>query len=232
MTAAEVSQYCRDLESFLCQKNGGHLIRIVGPAFEQVRGWAERGIPLKVARRGIERYCERAAARGPRRRPVRIEFCEADILELFDDWRRALGVAAAGDEQAPQARKPPLAAHIQKVIERLVAVRAPDGAPAPGPGVVDGIVGELDRLLEPAHRARGQQRADIIERLSMLDAQLLQSVEQGLEPAAAERLRDEAEADLTQFGDRLTPEARTMALRAGFLRLVREAARLPHVAFE
>ncbi len=87
-------EYCRQLESYLCRKNDGHLIRIVGPAFEQVCAWAERGIPLKLAMRGVDRYFERYYAKGPRRRPVRIEFCEADVLDVFDEWRRS-GVGKA-----------------------------------------------------------------------------------------------------------------------------------------
>ena len=51
--------YCREIESYLCRKNDGHLIRIVGPAFDQVCGWAARGVPLKVACRGIDRCFER-----------------------------------------------------------------------------------------------------------------------------------------------------------------------------
>ena len=91
MTAVESpEEYCRQLESYLCRKNDGHLIRIVGPAFEQVCGWATRGIPIKVACRGIDRCFDRYYARGPRRRPVRIEFCEADVLDVFDEWRRAV----------------------------------------------------------------------------------------------------------------------------------------------
>ena len=70
------------------------MIRIVGPAFEQVCAWAARGVPLRVACRGIDRYFERDYAKGPRRRPVRIEFCEADVLDVFDEWRRAVGVPA------------------------------------------------------------------------------------------------------------------------------------------
>jgi hypothetical protein len=89
----EVDSYCRELEGYLCRKNDGHLIRITGPAFEQVQGWAHQGIPLKVAEAGIDRYFERYYRKGPRRRPVRIEFCEADVLDAFDDWRRAVGVA-------------------------------------------------------------------------------------------------------------------------------------------
>ena len=82
--APEVDSYCRQLEAYLCRKNDGHLIRIVGPAFEQVCGWAARGVPVKVAERGIDRYFERYYAKGPRRRPVQIQFCEADVFDVFD----------------------------------------------------------------------------------------------------------------------------------------------------
>src|SRR5678815_4934069 len=117
--------YCREVEAYLCRKNEGHLIRIVCPAFEQVCGWATQGVPLKIAFRGIDQYCERYYAKGPRRRPVRIEFCEADILDLFDAWRRAVGVTAAtgsitADE--PPARKSPLAAHIERAVARLTTL--------------------------------------------------------------------------------------------------------------
>src|SRR6476661_9393096 len=145
----DASDYCREIEAHLCRKNEGHLIRIVGPAFEQVCGWSNLGIPLKVALRGIDQYCERYYAKGPRRRPVRIEFCEADVLDLFDNWRRATGVSSAGDpgsaEEAP-SRKPSLAAHIERAIARLTTVR---GAGARGPAFgerVDAIVRELDGL--------------------------------------------------------------------------------------
>jgi len=102
-------------------------VRIVGPAFEKVCGWAEIGIPLKVAFRGIDQYCERYYVKGPRRRPVRIEHCEADILDLFDHWRRAVGVPAAavpeerdaeaGDE-SPR-RHGGLPRHLERVLARL-----------------------------------------------------------------------------------------------------------------
>ena len=90
----DVESYCRDLEAYLCQKNDGHLIRITGPAFERIEGWAQQGIPLKVAEAGIDRYFERYYRKGARRRPVQIVFCEADVLDAFDDWRRAVGLVA------------------------------------------------------------------------------------------------------------------------------------------
>ena len=57
-----------------------------------------------------------------RRRPIRIEFCAADILQLFDDWRRAVGVAPP-EAASAATRKPSLASHIERVVSRLIALR-------------------------------------------------------------------------------------------------------------
>src|SRR5438105_6271627 len=95
------ADYCREIEAYLCRKNEGHLVRIVGPSFELVCGWAQRGVPLKVAFRGIDRSVERYYAKGPRRRPVRIDFCEADVLDVFDEWRRAVGVSTSVPTSGP-----------------------------------------------------------------------------------------------------------------------------------
>src|SRR3954453_17483789 len=122
----DAAEYCRSLESYLCQKNEGHLVRIVGPVFGQVCGWASQGVPLAVAKKGIDQYCERYYAKGPRRRPVRIEFCEADILDLFDAWRRAVGVSsgdAGADASSDGGRPDPLPSHLERVIARLTAAR-------------------------------------------------------------------------------------------------------------
>ena len=41
-------EYCRAVESYLCKVNGGHLVRIVGPAFDRVCDWEARGIPVTL----------------------------------------------------------------------------------------------------------------------------------------------------------------------------------------
>src|SRR5688572_8754027 len=94
----DLGAYCRAVESYLCRRNEGHLVRVVGPAFDCVAAWAARGVPLRVAYRGIDRCVDRLAAKGNRRRPVKVEFCDADVLDVFDEWRRAVGVPAAAPE--------------------------------------------------------------------------------------------------------------------------------------
>jgi hypothetical protein len=226
----DVSEYCRQIETYLCRKNEGHLIRIVGPAFEQVSGWAVRGVPLSVAYRGIDQYCERYYAKGPRRRPVRIEFCEADILDLFDAWRRAVGVAPAG--AAPEVtRRPSLASHIDRVIARLTALRLAERS-AGFVREVDAAVTDLDAVRAETHHARGDRRTALVARLDEIDRRLMAAAAAEIPSGEAARLRGDAETELAPFAGRMPAEARTAASEAGFLRLVRETLGLPVIRFE
>ena len=225
--------YCRQLESYLCRKNDGHLIRIVGPAFEQVCGWATRGIPFKVACRGIDRYFERYYAKGPRRRPVRIEFCEADVLDAFDEWRRAVGVPAVepGDGDSEETRRQPsLPAHLERVIAGLTALRAgPDRSLG---DLLDPVVQELDSAKAAAKNIRGDARDRLLERLRVLERGLLQSARARLDAEATAAIEREAETELAPFRDRMPPEAYRLSREACIDRIVRERTRLPVLTFE
>jgi hypothetical protein len=207
----------------------------VGPAFELVSGWAAAGVPLKVAFQGIDRCCARLEARGPRRRPVRIEFCEADVLDAFDDWRRAVGVSAAapdGNSEARAGRKPALAAHVERVIARLANVRGPGTSTPPLHRHLEDAIRELESIAASAARARGEARAAIIDRLARMDDELMTTVIGQLDGARAGQLRAEAGEELAAFGSRMPPDARTKAIEAAFVRLVRESAGLPTIRYE
>jgi len=226
-------EYCREVEAYLCRKNEGHLIRIVGPAFEQVCGWATQGVPLKIACRGIDQYCERYYAKGPRRRPVRIEFCEADILDLFDSWRRAVGVTAAVPERTePTPKKPALAAHIERVVARLTSLRGGGRRSDSFAERIDAAVRELDSLAGDARAARGEARAGIIDRLRALDGSLIAAAAAEIDAESNARLRAEADTELLPFAQRMPSEALERARQAAFTRLLRESLGLPVLAYE
>jgi hypothetical protein len=234
----DYADYCRQLETYLCQKNGGHLIRIVGPAFDQVCGWAERGIPLTVACRGIDRFCERRQTKnGGRARPVRIEFCEHDIFDVFEEWRRAVGITLTGaDQEQPaqpqtqtQTKKPALAAHFERIVARLVARRAARSAAFEQ--YLERLLSELDHLSADARQARGEARATIVERLVTLDRELIEAAAAEVEPDAAARAQQEAEAEIAPFESRMAPDVRARALHAAYERLIRESLGLPTLRY-
>ena len=98
---ADVADYCRQVEAHLTRINGGHLVRVVGPGFALVKQWADEGIPLSVVFRGIELKAERHAA-GASKRPLSIEFCEADVLREFTA-RAEQDLAPYRDRLSPEA---------------------------------------------------------------------------------------------------------------------------------
>jgi hypothetical protein len=224
------AEYCRAVESYLCRKNDGHLIRIVGPVFEQVSGWAAQGVPLAVAFRGIDRYCERYYAKGARRRPVRVEFCEADVLSLFDDWRRAVGVGGAADSGAARETRDSLPAHLDRAIARLTALRA-RVSPALSDRI-DAAVRELDATRPTAAHARGEARETLLARLRALDAELLAAARQELDDARLAELSAGAAADIAPFAGRMAADARERATAAAFDRLLRDTIGLPTLSHE
>jgi len=250
----EPDSFCRELETHLCRKNDGHLVRIVGPAFEMVNRWAAQGIPFKVACRGIDRTFERYYAKGPRRRPVRLEFCEADVLDAFDEWRRAVGIgtaggggtapaggqvpgpgsAPAGGSESDGERARPghsLRAHLDRVVRRLTDLQAgpdtPDALAAAVGGLLDRLASERDR----SRSLRGEARAALIGQLERLDAELLTTALRITPSETLGKLREEAEDELAGLRERMPPEAYARALEAATARLVRERLRLPIVAY-
>ncbi len=227
----EAADFCRAIEDYLCRKNDGHLIRIVGPAFDQVCGWATRGVPLKVACRGIDRYFERYYAKGPRRRPVRVEFCGADVLDVFDEWRRAVGVAVPeAGEAEHHARPPSLPAHLERVVARLTTVRA--GEARALDAILDGLIRELDNARAGAKSLRGDARHALVDRLRVLDEQLIDAAREGCSAEMLQELRVEADRELAPFRARMPEEAYAQSRHACVNRLVRERLRLPVIAFE
>jgi len=233
----EVETYCRQIEAYLCRKNDGHLIRIVGPAFEQVCGWATRGVPIKVAERGIDRYFDRYYAKGPRRRPVQIQFCEADVFDVFDEWRRAIGVPVrddagdgAEDADAGSHRHGSLPAHLDRVIARLTAVRG--GADRSLDDVLDRFVRELDAARAGAKGLRGETRSAFLARLEAMDAELIASARTNADDALLHQLEAEADAELAPFRDRMVRDAFERSRQAAVDRLIRERRRLPVIRFE
>ncbi len=243
MSGSEISNYCRDIEVYLCQKNDGHLMRVVGPSFEVVSRWAASGVPLKVAFSGIDRYFERYYKKGPRRRPVRIDFCDADVLDVFDEWRRALGLAAdrasesvppmAGDgTQSGERKGPSLPSHLERVLLRLSNARGLGTLGPESDALLDRVSDELDAARVSARGLRGEARAQLIARLAEIDAEVMQLARASLGPGLQADLERQAEEELGAFRDHMAPDRFARTRETAVLRQIRERLALPTIAFE
>ena len=248
----DVPEYCRGIEAYLCRKNDGHLIRVVGPSFEIVSRWAQQGVPLKIAYAGIDRYFERYYRAGPRRRPVKIDFCEADVLDVFDEWRRAIGIAvdartagpesdgaAGGRELAsgesrianPESRGASLPAHLERVVLRLSSARARGALGDAFDALIDRVSAELDAARAKAGGVRGETRQALLDRLAEVDADVLRAARALLDDATRAGLAREADEELAAFRAAMAADTYARAREAAVDGLVRERFGLPTIRY-
>jgi hypothetical protein len=235
MNEGGAEDYCRALESYLCRKNEGHLIRIVGPAFDQVCGWSARGIPLRLAMSGIDRYFERYYAKGPEKGRC-IEFCEADVLDVLTNgsgqsaYRRRVGRMVRVMRRGPFRSTIRSTTHLRRVIARLTTLRA--GSDRSLDPVFDDVVRELDAARAKAKSLRGDAREALIDRLRQLDASLIGALRRRCDHSTLERLSAEADEELKPFRARMPAEAYQQSHQACVDRLLRERAGLPTISYE
>ncbi|MCH2277292.1 MAG: hypothetical protein MK358_00255 [Vicinamibacterales bacterium] len=219
------AEYCRAVETYLCEKNRGHLIRLVGPAFGLVRDWAEQGIPLKVVMRGIDTRVARLEAKSGRWRSLHIEFCESDVLRAFDDWRRAVGSSSGGNRPRGQG----LPKHLTNVMSRLSA-RLMASEPWPGfHAALDRTLLALDPILEQSRTARGPAYAGLLEQLKTVDGAMMRDVRTGADEASLAVAQAEAEAELGTFRDRMSEPAFQEATELAIERHFRAQFSLPRL---
>jgi hypothetical protein len=236
-----IADFCREIETYLCRKNDGHLIRVTGPSFDLVADWATRGVPLKVACAGIDRCFERYYRKGPRRRPVKIDFCEADVLDVFDEWRRAVGIQSSllSADVSPQSPSPQslssrqsLPAHLERVVLRLSEARARGTLGAAFDALIDRAAAELEVARTKTGGVRGEARQALIARLAALDAELLQQARALLDSPTRTALSNEVEESLAPFRAGMAPESLALAHEQALDALVRERLQLPQIAYQ
>jgi hypothetical protein len=234
----ETIHYCEEIERYLCRKNDGHLIRVVGPSFELVSRWAADGVPIKIAFRGIDRYFERYYAKGSRRRPVKIDFCEADVRDVFDEWRRALGLPTTGASSPPPSADPSpgaerhsLPAHLERAVMRLSSARASGTISDALDPLIDRVAAALDEIRSHAGGIRGEARQRMLARLAALDRELGDAALADAGATLVEECRRDAAEDLRPFRDTMAREAFERAQRAAIDRLVRDRLGLPVLSY-
>src|SRR5262249_52241952 len=204
-------------------------------SFDCVSAWAKRGVPLKIAFEGIDRYFDRYYRAGPRRRPVKIDFCEADVLDAFDEWRRATGITIAGalaPDAGAEPRRASLRAHLERVVMRLSSARATGALPTDVEQLIDRLSDELDRVRAKAGGLRGHARQEVVERLTQMDATLLDLMRAHLDASSRDALVAEADEELRPFRTGMAPEAYGRARDAAVGRLIRQKFALPTLLFD
>jgi hypothetical protein len=98
--------------------------------------------------------------------------------------------------------------------------------------LIDRVSTELDEARARAGGLRGDARHRLIERLAIIDADIVQLARASLGADAAAALGREADGDLAAFRTAMPADAYARAREAAIDRLVRDRCGLPVVRFE
>lgn len=227
---SDVADYCRQVEAHLTRINGGHLVRVVGPGFALVKQWADEGVPLSVVFKGIEQKAGRHK-QGASRRPLRIEFCDADVREVFEAWRRATGIAAAVLD-APDAGREVLKRRspsktIDTAIERLGRLAGRLELPDEFRDAISRAIERLSAVREGLAHSRGAAREPWLAQLAPIDHDLMAQARRVVDAEVVRGLTEQAEREMAAYRDRLAPEAWQRAVTVTVDRGVRAHCELP-----
>jgi hypothetical protein len=235
----DLGDFCRRVEEHLTRVNQGQIIRVVGPAFELVRGWALEGMPLSIVMHGIDLKAERHRA-GRSTRPLRLEFCEHDVRDVYVRWRRSVGLAnvrgdSAGEAEAPEPEKekrPSLSRQLDRALDKLARVAGRLDLAEAFRVEVSRAIEQLSTMREAARGARGDAKQALVERLPAMDAALMAAARAAIDAAVLERLTAEASEDLAAYRGRLPQEVWRRSVDRALDRLVRDHLGLPTLALD
>jgi citrate synthase len=169
---------------------------------------------------------------------VHIDFCESDVLDAFDAWRRAVGVRLPGsDAGASEAngkrRRRSLPEHLDRVCERIADRRAALSALSPDvDSVLEAVASEVAAFRDAPGPIRGEARERVVARLTELDRIMLDAARAQVDSGVMQSLRAEAMEQLSPFRDRLPSDAYDRAMESAVDGLLRDRERLPTIAFE
>ena len=225
----DLSEYCRELESYLCRKNGGHLFASSDRRSNRCADWAERGVPLTMAFRGHRPILRAAAgegARGAAGADRVLRGATSSTCSTTGAVRSASSRQQATAEALEPTRKPALDGAPRAASSRGWWAAAARGRPvvrAARRSAARARSTALGRIEEIARRrAGGDPRPAGRARRGLVRGRGCRA-----RSRSQARGRREAEAELAPFGARLAPEVRAQAVEAAFERLVRDTLGLP-----
>jgi hypothetical protein len=168
---------------------------------------------------------------------VKIDFCDADVLDVFDEWRRATGISASGRDVEDRAergdgdRHPSLPLHLERAVARLSSGRASGLLGEDFDGVIDCLAADLDAARSKSGGLRGDARTALLTRLEQADADMLKTAERLLDGPAMDAIRADADAELAAFRGRMTADDYARAHHGAVATLVRQRLQLPTLRF-
>ena len=234
--------YFTEIEDAFIRRRGKHLL-LSSMDWALIESWKEKGVPLFVALRGIERAFDSHEAK-PRRRSVKtLMYCQEEVEAQYGEWLESqLGAgpedengAGAADGQTdaslPFSRAAVLShlSRAREALEVLVKERRKTGSDEFSDTVAR-VITHL-RSLEKDFAAAARPDAEKLEEsLTALEKMLDGALVSRLAPAKLADARQQTEAQLLSYRNRMDAATYRQTLDNLLMKTLREQGRVPRLS--
>lgn len=216
--------YFTEIEELFARRRGRSLL--LSPLdWTLMESWQERGVPLHLVLRSVEKVFDNADKQPQRKRSIKsLAYCKEEVEAQYAEWLEAqVGKSnETGDENAAadEFAIDEIVLHLAEGRRRLIEI---------ADGVTDAGLREAclrgAARLEELGAAEGAERVE--QSLEQIEAMLDDAL---LETADAVGIRVETENSLAEYRSTMDPDAYQNTLRLMLLKKLRERAGVPRLS--
>jgi signal recognition particle GTPase len=226
--------YFSEIEETFIRRRGRNLL--LSPLdWALIETWQERGIPLRIVLRGIEKVFDGVDKQPAQKRTVKsLIYCREEIEVQYTEWLKTqVGKNGDGKDQRPktevQSPKSPdstlfpddaISAHLEKVsIDVKKAQRKAEGELRE---TLENVSEQLTKLKD-----NSQETESLEKSLEKLDALIDQSL---LKYSETEKLKAEIEKQIASYKNKMEAEVYRRTFDLMLLKRLRERAEIPRLS--
>jgi len=228
--------YFTEIEEAFVRKRGKHIF--VSPLdWALIESWKERGVPLHIALRGIEKTFESYAAR-PRQRSIKTLFyCQEEVEAQFEEWLasqvgangKAGKTESANDSELPFPRESILK-HLSGLQESLNQIKQERKREDVFSETLERAVAQLKDLEKDFSKSKKPSAEKLEDSLTNLENLIDESLLKSLSSDAIAKEKAEVEKELKPYRGKMDTAVYEQTFNNLLLKRLRERLHLPRLS--
>lgn len=233
--------YFTEIEDLFVRRRGKHIF--LSPLdWALIESWKERGVPLHVVLRGIEKTFESYESR-PRKRSIKTLFyCQEEVESQYADWLNSqvgsntdevkesvIDSSQTDDSNLPFPRESILKhlSHAQECLIQLKTQRKPEDEFSE---TLERVIAQLKRLKEDFAKAKQPNAESLETSLTSLEKLLDESLLKNLPSTEITKEQEEVGRELKAYRGKIEAEVYEQTFNNLLLKRLRERSRIPRLS--
>jgi predicted ribosome quality control (RQC) complex YloA/Tae2 family protein len=221
--------YFSEIEETFNRRRGKYLF--LSPLdWALIESWQEKGVPLHIVVRGIEKVFDGFDAKPNRRRTVKsLTYCQEEIEAQYDEWlERQIGKNSAEENSQPNAETNLFAGDAVREHLRRVAQELNEAAQAANRGLretlekISARIAELEKNYADAETLENS----LSDLEKMIDERLIETADE----TELAQIKAQAEKNLAQYRGKMDGEVFERTFDLMVLKSLRENAGIPRLS--